>query len=331
MPEIWVYLETEHGAIKKGSLEVLSQAVKTTNASGHTVTALMTAGENQPPADMNIVKRLADRIYLISPLASHEIERTLNQIASMVREFQPVMLFMAATLPAREIAPRLAARLNVPLISDCVDYRLEQEVFTGRRNIMRGKAQATLCCDAASFFIATVCTGIYDVTEPSQSKDAKLIRLFPLQGQAPAAEHLEFIPGDPAKISIKEADTIIAIGRGLESTERLGMVQELAGLLNASIGGTRTAVDMKWLGLERQIGITGETVSPRLFISLGISGQYPHTVGMDASETIIVINKDRDAPMFKLATLGIAGNLENILPVLCRQLKNTIAEEEIKL
>ena len=121
---------------------------------------------------------------------------------------------------------------------------------------------------------------------------------------------------------------IIAIGRGLGDAENIPMIEEFAGLLGASIGGTRTAVDFRWLPLERQIGITGETVSPHLFISCGISGQYPHTVGMDNAETIIVINKDRDAPVFKLADLGITGSIEEVIPVLSRHIVRTLAEEE---
>jgi electron transfer flavoprotein alpha subunit len=193
---------------------------------------------------------------------------------------------------------------------------------------MHGKAHATIACSTSSLCIATACAGAFDIQKSKRDIDCEIIRLSYSCLEKPAVQFLEYIKGDPATISLKEADAIIAIGRGLENAENMYIIEELAGLLGASIGGTRTAVDFKWLPLERQIGITGETVSPRLFISCGISGQYPHTVGMDTSETIIVINKERDAPIFKLADLGIIGPMEKIIPVLSRHIKSAITRGE---
>jgi electron transfer flavoprotein alpha subunit len=326
--EIWVYLETERGAIRKGSLEILSRAGKTAAAGGYTLTALVFSAGGEPPPDISEVKNRAQKIYLVSMATPHyNTERRIDQVNAMIKEYRPAMLFLAATPLSREMAPRLAARLDAPLISGCTDFKLEKDDFTGFRPMMRGKAQAAVVCRASSFFIATLCTGVFDIERPTGGDDCEIITLSPAFTRTQKVEFLQFIKGDPASISIKEADAVIAIGRGLEDAGRLPMVEELAGLLDASIGGTRTAVDLRWLALERQIGITGETVSPRLFISCGISGQYPHTVGMDNSETIIVINKDRDAPIFKLASLGIVGAMEDIIPALSRHIRNAAGKD----
>jgi electron transfer flavoprotein alpha subunit len=327
--EIWVYLETENDRIKKGSSEILSQARKMADNSGHSIAAIIAGKEIEPfsslPGDYG-----ADKVYLVSVEApfQHDFDLQVNLLHSMVKESQPALLLLAATPRGREIAPRLAARLDAALISDCVDLKLEKGELTGRRSIMHGKAHAIVACSTSSFCIATASPGAFDIQELKRETNCEIVHLPCIISEKSRVQFLEYIKGDPATISLKEADAIIAIGRGLENAENMTMIQELAGLLGASIGGTRTAVDFKWLPLERQIGITGETVSPRLFISCGISGQYPHTVGMDASETIIVINKDRDAPIFKLAGLGIIGPMEKIIPVLSSHIKSAMERQE---
>jgi electron transfer flavoprotein alpha subunit len=327
--EIWVYLETESERIIKGSLEILSQARKLADNSGHSVTAII-AGE-----EIELFANLpgsygADKVYLVSVEEPfhHDSDLQVNLLHSMIKEYKPALLLLAATPQGREIAPRLAARLNAALISDCVDLKLEKGEFVGRRSIMHGKAHATVSCDASSFCIATASPGVFDIQEAKRETICEIVRSSYTRSEKSKVQFLEYIKGDPATINLKEADAIVAIGRGLENAANMAMIQELAGLLGASIGGTRTAVDFKWLPLERQIGITGETVAPRLFISCGISGQYPHTVGMDASETIIVINKDRDASIFRLAGLGIVGPMEKIIPVLSRHIKSAMVREE---
>jgi electron transfer flavoprotein alpha subunit len=329
LSEIWVYLETENERIKKGSLEMLSHARKMADSSGHAIAAIFVGDGVESFSDI-AAKHGSNKVYVVSiePPQQHDPDSQVNLLFSMIKEHKPGMLFLAATPLGSDIAPRLAARLDAGLISDCVDLKLEKDEVIGRRSIMHGKAHATIACYTSAFCIATACAGAFDAQESTRDINVEIVRLSRSFSEKPGVQFLEYIKGDPATISLKEADTIIAIGRGIENAENMRMIEELAGLLSASIGGTRTAVDLKWLPLERQIGITGETVSPRLFVSCGISGQYPHTVGMDASETIIVINKDRDAPIFKLASLGIIGPLEKIVPVLSRHIKSALSGEE---
>ena len=327
--EIWVYLETETDRIKKGSLEILSHARKMADDSSYSVSAII-IGKGVESLTNIPVKHGADKVYLVSTATPfhHDSDHLVNLLYSMIKESKPALLFLTATPLGRETAPRLAARLDAGLISDCVDLKLEKGELIGHRSIMRGKALATIACSTSTFCIATAYSGAFDIKESIRGVECEIICLPGSCAEKTGVQFLEYIKGDPATINLKEADVIIAVGRGLENAENIPMIEELAGLLGASIGGTRTAIDFKWLPLERQIGITGETVSARLFISCGISGQYPHTVGMDTSETIIVINKDRDAPMFKLASLGVIGYLEKIIPVLSSHIKGAIKQEE---
>ena len=319
--EIWVFLETERDEIKKISLEMLSQARKIADSSGNSVSAII-AGLGIDSLSSVSFRYGADKLYMIGgeSISQHDTDAHVNLLNTLVQASTPAILLLGATSLGKEIAPRLAARLNAGLISDCVDIKLEKGELVGRRPILNGKAHATIVCPVPPFCIVTAGAGVFDIHELRTNKQGDIISLTYLASEKSKVEFLEYVKGDPAKISLKEADIIIAIGRGMEKAENMRIIEELASLLGASMGGTRAAVDLKWLPLERQIGMTGLNVAPRLFISCGISGQYPHTVGMDTSETIIVINKDREAPMFKLAGLGIVGSLEEIVPVLSRSI-----------
>ena len=328
--EIWVFIETERDEIKKISLEMLSEARKLADSAGLSVSAFMVGQRPENPSGSPFHYG-ADRVYLAGgeTISPHDADAHVNLMYTMVKQYGPAMLLLGATSLGREIALRLAARLNAGLITDCVDIKLEKGQLVGRRPVLNGKAHATIACQASPFCIATAGAGAFDIHELTQDKQGEYISLTYLASEKSKVQFLEYVKGDPAKINLKEAEIIIALGRGVEKAENMRFIEELAGLLGASIGGTRVAVDMKWLPLERQIGMTGLTVAPRLFISCGISGQYPHTVGMDASDVIIVVNKDRDAPMFKLASLGVIGSLEEIIPALSTNITKTRASKEL--
>lgn len=322
---ILVFLETERNELKKISLETLTLARTMADGSGQAVATVL-IGRSDKNLVGNVSRYGGDSVYLVSEdgLSPHDSDGHVNLLEIILRNYKDALLLMGDTPLSREVAPRLSARLQSGLISGCVELNWKASELVGRRAIMNGKAHSTVACSGAPFNIVTISAGAYDSKE-SPRKEPTEIRNIPLSSLKPSeVQFINYVKGDPATIGLTEAETIIAVGRGLERVERLDVIKQLASILGASLGGTRVAVDMKWMPLERQIGITGLTVAPRLFVSCGISGQYPHTVGLDASETIIVINKDRDAPMFKLATLGIIGKMEEIVPALTEYLKREL-------
>ncbi|HSW57973.1 MAG TPA: electron transfer flavoprotein subunit alpha/FixB family protein [Dehalococcoidales bacterium] len=326
---IWVWVETERDEIKKISLEMLSKARELANGADLSVSGIV-VDQGLATLSETLFRYGADRVYLVrgGEISPYDTDACVNMIYTLVKESGPGLLLLGATSLGREMAPRLAAKLNAGLISDCVAVKLEKGQLVGNRPIYNGKAHAMVVCQASSFCIATARAGIFDIHESRLRQQVENISFSYQRSEKSKVEFLAYIKGDPQKINLKEAEIIIAFGRGLENVEHIRLIEELADLLGASIGGTRAAVDMKWLPLERQIGITGITVSPRLFISCGISGQYPHAVGMDASDNIIVINNERDAPMFRLASLGVIGSLEKIIPALSRIIKSLKENEE---
>lgn len=328
MPEeIWVFLEIERDEIRKVSLETLCGGRRMADAAGLCLGALLMGSGAEALAAIP-GQYGADKVYLADrpELSGHDIDTLVSLLQRLAREEQPGMIFFGATPLSRELAPRLAVRLKAGLLTECMDLKIEKGQLTARRPVLNGKAQANVTCSLTGIRMATVCPGVFDIRKILPARSPEIHTVDFQVDESPRVEFIRFVKGDPSRISLNEAEVIIAVGRGLQDAGRLPLIEKLAELIGASLGGTRVAVDLKWIPPERQIGITGQVVSPRLFISCGISGQYPHTAGMDSAETIIVINNDREAPMFKLASLGILGSLEKIVPALIKRLEEALPQ-----
>jgi electron transfer flavoprotein alpha subunit len=326
--EIWVYPEIERSEITRVSQEVLSEAKRLADSSGQKLCALLVDNSVDDPAKA-LSQYEVEKAYLIEDksLSVHDIDSLVNILYRIIYDIIPGIILFGATSLGRELAPRLAARLKAILFTECVDLKIEEGQLIIRRPVFNGKAHATMVGTTNSIQIATVSSGVFDIKKSTIARDIEIVKVVP-ESETCRVEFVEFIKGNPRTLSLNEAEIILAIGRGVGDREKLHIIEELAEALSATIGGTRAAVDNRLVSQENQIGLTGKTVAPRLFISCGISGQYPHTVGMDGSEIIIVINNDRDAPMFKLASLGIPGDLNEIVPVLTKHIKERISRLE---
>jgi len=330
---IWVFTEEERGELKKVSLEILSEGRKLADGLNEELCALLLGQGVEPLA--GIPPRYgADKVYLMEHefLPYHNVDSHVDLLTDLTKEFSPRIVLFGATSLGKELAPRVAARLKVGLVTECVDIKIDGErLLNVRKPVYGGKAHVTFACAPATPQMATIAPGAMDVKEPDDKREGEIIRLTPKpEGEPARVEFIEFVKGDPRAVSLTEAEMIVAIGRGLEKGENFHLIEEFADVLGASIGGSRVAVDMGWILLERQIGMTGKTVAPRLFISCGISGQYPHTVGMEASGTIVVLNKERNAPMFKLADMGILGDMNQVIPAMTKRIKELVAAQEGK-
>lgn len=327
---IWVFIELERDELRKVSLETLCEARKLANGLNEELCALLLGEKVEQVAGL-LPQYGADRVYLMQheSLSYHNIDAHLNAVASLIKEKLPRVLLFGATPLAKELAPRLAAQFKVGLVSEAADLKIDANGrLVIRKPVYGGKAHATFACAPAAPQMATVAAGVMDMKSPDANRKCEIVNLAPKAEGKPGVEFIEFIKGDPRTVAITEAEMIVAVGKGLEKKENLPLVEELAAKLGASIGGSRVAVDMGFTPQERQIGVTGKTVAPRLYISCGISGQYPHTVGMEHSGTIIVINTDRNAPMFKLADLGVLGDMNKVVPAISKRLSEVIAPQK---
>ena len=328
---IWVFIEAERDELKKSSLEIICESRKLADGIGEELCSLL-LGDGVEHLAVLPHHYGVDKVYLIEheSLSYHDIDTHVAVTANLIDELTPRIVLFGATSLGRELAPRVAARLKVGLVTECVDIKIDEKgLLTVRKPVYGSKAHATFACAPTTPQMATVALGAMDVKAPDETRVGEVIRIAPkIEGKTSRVEFVDFVKGDPRTIGLTEAEMIIAVGRGLDKGENLHFIEELADFLGASIGGSRVAVDMGWLPLERQIGMTGKTVAPKLFISCGISGQYSHTAGMDGSGTIIVINTDRNAPMFKLADLGMLGDMSEVVPALTKRIKESFVSQE---
>jgi electron transfer flavoprotein alpha subunit/NAD-dependent dihydropyrimidine dehydrogenase PreA subunit len=268
-------------------------------------------------------------IYLESPILKHYYSDIYVQtLSELINIHKPEIVLIGATPTGRDFAPRVAKRLNAGLTADCTGLEIDQTT----RNLLQtrptfgGSLMATIRTPNSRPQMATVRPGIFKVLE-KQMKSAYINKIdYSFREKDLVSKVVKVIDRQKANVNLEDAKIIVAGGRGVGSREKFKIIEELAETLGAELGGSRVAVELNWLEQDRQIGQTGKTVSPKLYIACGISGAIQHQVGMQNSEIIIAINKDRKAPIFKLAHYGIIGDLHEIIPALIEEIKRVKSE-----
>ncbi|MFX1530854.1 MAG: FAD-binding protein [Promethearchaeota archaeon] len=269
-------------------------------------------------------------IYIKSPILKHYYSDLYVQILTdLINENKPEIILIGATPTGRDFAPRVAKRLNAGLTADCTGLEIDQTT----RNLLQtrptfgGTLMATIRTPNSRPQMATVRPGIFQSPE-KMKKNTEIKKIeFNFKEKDLVSKIVKVIDRVKSSVNLEEAEIIVAGGRGVGSKENFKMIEELAEVLGAELGGSRVTVELNWLSQDRQIGQTGKTVSPKLYIACGISGAIQHLVGMQNSEIIVAINKDRKAPIFKVAHYAIIGDLHEIVPVLIEKIKKIKNEE----
>jgi electron transfer flavoprotein alpha subunit len=318
---ILVFIEERDGVTKKTSLEALGAARKLADVLQEPVTALC-LGPHDPSvslAHFGAHKILRARHDL---LAAYSAESFTSVVVQAAKRSQPRIILGAATAMGRDFLPRVAARLRVGLAQDCTDIRLvEGNRLECVRPIYAGKAFARVR-SATLPAMATLRPNVFSLGAPDASRGAETTDFTP--DLTPEAIHARVVGVQTAagsKVELTEADIVVSGGRGLKGPENFPIVQDLADALNAALGASRAAVDAGWIDHQHQVGQTGKTVSPTLYVACGISGAIQHLAGMSSSKYIVAINKDPEAPIFKLADYGIVGDLFTVVPALAAEVR----------
>jgi electron transfer flavoprotein alpha subunit len=332
---IWVLAECDEGGLCDVSLELLSEGRRFADKLGDELSAVLVGHDNPSLVD-RFGEHGADRVYLVdSLLLENSVDLQAQALSSLIREQKPRILLCGATSFGRDIAARLAAALRTGLVSNCTALDISEDgLLLQTKPIYRDKASATVICPTARPQIATIVPGVMDIRRAKTAKQAEVIRVDPrLDSSVPCAKVVSFAKGDPKTMSLDESPIIVAGGRGVGSRENFRLLEKLAEVLGGVIAGSRMAVDEGYIPSTKQVGQTGKTVTPKLYIACGISGSVYHTMGMKDSKTIVAINKDRSAPIFNMADLGIVGDLLAIVPAITNELIMTSqasAEESLK-
>jgi electron transfer flavoprotein alpha subunit len=318
---ILVFCEQREGRLKKVGLEAIGEATRL-GAGGRPIIAI-TIGAAELGAELSGAGASKVLVAADASLTQYSSELYCTILAEVATQLQPSAIFMGATAMGKDLAPKLAARLKTSVASDCVGLQLEPDgTLVATRPVYGGKLRAVVKSVRPSLQIATLRPNVFSPLPSGSGKTTDIERWkIPSNLDRPMAKVLEVQQSGGAKIELTEAPIIVSGGRGLKGPENFKLVEELAAALGAAVGASRAAVDAGWKPHSYQVGLTGKTVSPQLYIACGISGAIQHQAGMSSARVIVAINNNPNAPIFKLATYGIVGDLFEIIPLLTEEVK----------
>jgi len=317
--EIWSIGELRDGELKRPSLEALTKARALADATGRKA-ALVLVGQDLEATGKEAAAYGADLLYLVEhgELAAYRTEPHAKALGDLASERKPEAVLLPATSQGKDLAPRLAARLRTGLATDCTDVETDASgTLTFTRPIYAGKALEKVRIPDARPQMATLRPKVFPVGSPDASRQPEVVRVTPeVAAGAVGTTVRETVQTSAGRIELTEADFIVSGGRGLKDAENFALLEELADTLGAAVGASRAAVDSGWRDHQDQVGQTGKTVTPSLYIACGISGAIQHLAGMSSAKCIVAINKDPEAPIFKVADYGIVGDLFEVVPAL---------------
>ena len=322
---VWVFAERKGATLHDVGIELLSCGRDTAEKLGVELVSVL-LGDHCEKDAQTLIQHGADKVFIIKDprLNDYEIGFTTKAFADLVRKEKPEVILIGATSLGRSLAPRLAGRLNTGLTADCtaLDVDTDKRLLLQTRPAFGGNIMATIITPEKRPQMATVRPKVMRKPPVDKTRKGKIITIKPdLDAKTQLTKILNTIREEKDVVDLQEADIIVSGGRGIGKKENFALIQELAKLLGGAVGASRATVDAGWIPSYHQVGQTGKTVQPKLYIACGISGAIQHQVGMRSSDIIIAINKDPDAPIFDIATYGIVGDLFEIIPALIKQLK----------
>jgi electron transfer flavoprotein alpha subunit len=322
---ILVIAEQRDGVLKKVAFEMLGVgAALAAELGGNVETALLGSGLDGL-AD-TLAEYGATKVYAAddASLGTYTSEAYTATLAAISGAAEPAIMLVGATAMGRDLGPRLAARLGVGLAADCVALEIDGGQLAATRPIFAGKALAKVKLNGAPQ-MATVRPNVLAAPEPVTGVTATIEQVAAVDADV-RAKVVDVVSAGEGEIDVAEADTIVSGGRGVGGPEGFAPITSLAKALTAAVGASRAAVDAGWIEHAHQVGQTGKTVTPNLYIACGISGAIQHLAGMKTSKAIVAVNKDPEAPIFKVANYGIVADLFDVVPLLEAEFKALLAE-----
>lgn len=321
MTSILAFIEHKAGALNKTSLEAITAAQQLGRDTSQKVSAVVLGSGFEGLAQQIGAYDLEKVIYAEhAGLADYTPDAYAAAMEQVVRTAQPQYVIMAHTYLVRDFAPKLAARFSKSLISDCIRMQVEggKAIFT--RRIFLGKLDADVVSDGEAPVFATFQSGAFRGDQAAKGTGATVDKMPVEVGEIRMKPEAPFQEMKQA-VDLTKAEVIVAVGRGIKSKDNIALAEKLAAVLGGDLAASRPICDAEWLPIDRQIGSSGQTVAPKLYIAIGISGAIQHLVGMKNSGTIVAINKDSEAPIFDVADYGIVGDLFEVLPVLTEEIR----------
>ena len=328
--DFWVFVETnEDGTAKNVGIELLTPGRELADAQGGKLVAIV-IGSNVDAAVEAAGKHGADQVIVVDgpEYKSYTTDAYAIALTTLIEKYGPLSMMIGATNNGRDLGPRVSCRMETGLVADCTALGIDEE--TGKvawtRPAFGGNLMATILCPEHYPQIGTVRPGVFKKSDETENKAEIIKEDIHVDAEKIRTQILEILNDmDGEKVDLENADIIVSGGRGVGGPEGFEPVRELAKVLGATVGASRAAVDSGWISHAHQVGQTGKTVAPKLYIACGISGAIQHQAGMSGSDCIVAINKDPDAPIFDIADYGIVGDLFEVLPILTEEIKKSRA------
>ncbi|MBP2637208.1 MAG: carE 4 [Firmicutes bacterium] len=323
--DVWVYLENEEGKMRNVALELLGEGRKLADSMGQKLAGVL-IGNNIEGLAKEAFAAGADQVYLVEApeLARYNNDGYTATVVDLIKSYKPSVILLGATNNGRDLGPRVACRIGTGLTADCTGLGIDEEtgLVAWTRPAFGGNIMATILCPDHRPQMGTVRPSVFKRPVPDYSRSGEIIRVPSKVNPADIrAKIIDIIHVCTASCNLEEAEIIVSGGRGLGIPENFCYVEALAEVLGASVGASRAAVDAGWKPPLHQVGQTGKTVGPKIYIACGISGAIQHLAGMSSSDVIIAINKDPEAPIFNVADYGIVGDIVEVLPILTEEFK----------
>jgi electron transfer flavoprotein alpha subunit len=318
--DVWVFAEHRDGALAKVSLQLLGSATGLAADVGERVCAVL-VGHNVEEFIPTLFEYGAELVYHVEApeLEAYRFDTYTKALVELTREYSPNMFMMGATHIGRDLAPRVSRRLNAGLTADCTELTIDPEtkLLKMTRPAFGGNVMATILCPNTRPQMSTVRPGIMKENEPKAGATGEVVKFdVEFEDRDMMVTIKEVVKVPKQMVNLEEATIIVSGGRGVGSSEGFKVLEKLADVLGAEVAGSRVAVEKEWISQDHQVGQTGKSVRPDLYIACGISGSIQHRAGMQTSACIVAINKDPDAYIFKIADYGIVGDLHTVLPML---------------
>ena len=324
--DLWVFIETEEdGSPKKVGLELLNPGRRLADKQGGKLVAVV-IGDNIAASVEAAGSHGADQVIAVEgpEYKSYSTDAYANALCHMVEKYGPSTLMIGATPNGRDMGPRVSCRLNTGLTADCTALDIDEESgnVAWTRPAFGGNLMATIICPNYRPQMATVRPGVMEMPQRDMSRQGKVTVVDAgLSMDDRNVEILQVVHDDKKPVDITEAKVLVSGGRGVGSAEGYAPLRELAEVLGGEVSSSRIGVDSGWIEKDRQVGQTGKTVHPKVYVALGISGAIQHKAGMQDSECIIAVNKNDTAPIFEVADYGITGDLFKVVPELIESIK----------
>ncbi len=326
---IFVFIEQRENVIQPVALELLGKATELARILEEKVVAVF-PGDNITSQAQSLIEYGADEVICIDApeLKDYLTEPYTQAIDQVITQYKPAIMLFGATTIGRDLAPRLSARLETGLTADCTKLEIaENREFWMTRPAFGGNLMATITCEEYRPQMSTVRPGVMQKIDPVPGRQGEIINFkAQFDNTRFKVRLVENVKEERNKIDITEAKILISGGRGVGNQNGFDQLNSLAEVLKAEVSASRAVVDAGIITHDRQVGQTGKTVRPDLYIAAGISGAIQHLAGMEESNYIIAINKDKHAPIFNIADLGIVGDVNKIIPLLTERLSNELAK-----